>query len=511
MSLKRKNLTISEKLNVIEFASTHSQRDVADRFGISVGAVNNILKKKQEIQMACEENCNLQMKRVRLSSHCEVNDLIWQWFVTARSKNIPISGPILQAKGIDFAEQLGIPFKASNGWLEKFRSRYNIAFKTLCGESASVDPGTVDTWKQQLHTIIGGYSPEDIFNCDETGLYYKVLPTKSLVEKNKICNGTKTSKDRLTILLCANMSGTEKLKLLMIGKSQNPRCFKHMDFSQMPVQWKANKKAWMDSSIFGEWLKDINNKMKRQKRKILVFIDNATSHPHSVFSNIELKFFPANCTSQLQPMDQGIIQSMKLSYRKILLMDVLSRVESCDSGQGLIKSITVKHALYWAAQAWENVKSETIQKCFAIAGFGFYEHANLDHEENIQNMIDDLSSSLGIECCSGINFMNIDEEEQLLHAYTDDDWETQLIENYLSPADNETLELDEESDSDIPISKAPTVKEVLYSLDVIKTFSNNDSKVFGAVMKAESAIKELISEGTCQRQSKLTDYLEKIN
>ena len=160
---EKENLTISEKLNVIQFASTHSQRDVTNRFGISVGAVNNILKKKQEIQMACEENCNPQMKRVRLSSHCEVNDRIWQWFVTARSNNIPISGPI-------FAEQLSIPSKASNGWLEKFRSRYNIAFKTLCGESASVDSGTVDTWKQQLNTIIDGYSPEDIFNCDETGL-----------------------------------------------------------------------------------------------------------------------------------------------------------------------------------------------------------------------------------------------------------------------------------------------------------------------------------------------------
>ena len=79
------------------------------------------------------------MKRVKLSSHCEVNDLIWQWFVTATSKNIPISGPILQAKGIDFSKQLGIPFKASNGWLEKFSSRYNITFKTLCGESASID------------------------------------------------------------------------------------------------------------------------------------------------------------------------------------------------------------------------------------------------------------------------------------------------------------------------------------------------------------------------------------
>ena len=132
----------------------------------------------------------------------------------------------------------------------------------------------------------------------------------------------------------------------------------------MPAQWKANKKAWMDSSIFGEWLKDINNKMKRQKRHILLFIDNATSHPHLEFSNFELKLFPANCTSQLQPMDHGIIQSMILSYRKLFLLDVLSSVDSCDSGQGLIKSITVKHAMYWAAQTWENVKSETISEMF---------------------------------------------------------------------------------------------------------------------------------------------------
>ena len=141
------------------------------------------------------------------------------------------------------------------------------------------------------------------------------------------------------------------------------------------------------------------------------------------------------------------------------------------------------------------------QKCFANAGFCSYEQTNIDHEENIQNMIDDLSSSIGIECCSGNNYMNIDEEEQLVHAYTDDDWETQLIEKFLSPAENETLEVGEESDSVIPIPEVPTVKEVLYSLDVIKAFSNYDSQVFGAVMKAESAIKELIFEGTCQRQS----------
>ena len=55
------------------------------------------------------------------------------------------------------------------------------------------------------------------------------------------------------------------------------------------------------------------------------------------------------------------------------------------------------------------------------------------------------------------------------------------------------------------------VKLVYSSRLNVKAFSNHDSQVFGAVMEAESAIKELIFEGTCQRQSKLTDYLNKIN
>ena len=65
-----------------------------------------------------------------------------------------------------------------------------------------------------------GYATKDIFNCDETGLFYRTLPTRSLVVK-----GGKQAKDRITVLLCASVSG-EKLQPLVIGKSRNPRSFK---------------------------------------------------------------------------------------------------------------------------------------------------------------------------------------------------------------------------------------------------------------------------------------------
>lgn len=56
----------------------------------------------------------------------------------------------------------------------------------------------------------------------------------------------KKSKNRITVLVGSNMTGTEKLPLLVIGKSARPRCFKK---AVIPVGYAANKKAWMRSEF----------------------------------------------------------------------------------------------------------------------------------------------------------------------------------------------------------------------------------------------------------------------
>lgn len=106
-------------------------------------------------------------------------------------------------------------------------------------------------WKQRLDSLIDDYSADNIFNCDETGVFFKALPTKSLVEKLDSSHGNTIPKDRITVMLAANMSGTEKLKPLVIGKSAKPRGFKNIkDTAKLPVTWKSNKKAWMNSLFF---------------------------------------------------------------------------------------------------------------------------------------------------------------------------------------------------------------------------------------------------------------------
>ena len=83
---------------------------------------------------------------------------------------------------------------------------------------AKVDPVTVADWKTRLSGIIEHYEPINIFNCDETGLFYKLMPDRSLTVDKDDCKGGKKSKDRYTVMLCTNWAGTEKMKPLVIGK-----------------------------------------------------------------------------------------------------------------------------------------------------------------------------------------------------------------------------------------------------------------------------------------------------
>ena len=92
-----------------------------------------------------------------------------------------------------------------------------------------------------------------------------------------------------------------------------------MNKKTLPVEYHANEKAWMISGIFKTWLNKLDKRMGRKGRKVLLFLDNATSHSNLQLCNVKLKFLPANTTSILQPLDQGIILAVKRNYSKTQL------------------------------------------------------------------------------------------------------------------------------------------------------------------------------------------------
>ena len=148
----RHTLTLSEKIQLIhENEDNSSYRTLADKYKISIGSVSNIIKRKVQYMEGYEQNENSTKKRNSRNEYSQQFDQkVYEWFVTQRSKNIPISGPLLQERARQIRQQLGgttaDDFKASNGWLEKFRIRHSIQYRVICGESAAVDPITVDEW-----------------------------------------------------------------------------------------------------------------------------------------------------------------------------------------------------------------------------------------------------------------------------------------------------------------------------------------------------------------------------
>src|SRR5438132_11276016 len=120
------------------------------------------------------------------------------------------------------------------------------------------------------------YRPEDVYDADETGLFFQMTPDQTLA--TQAVKGKKKDKARITILLCTNATGTDKLKPLVIGKSAKPRCFKNIQKENLGTKYEANKKAWMTSEIFGRWIKSLNATNRLDHRKILVLVDNAPSH-----------------------------------------------------------------------------------------------------------------------------------------------------------------------------------------------------------------------------------------
>ena len=91
---------------------------------------------------------------------------------------------MLTVKAKQLAEGANLEgFTGSSGWLQRFKNRYAIRSKGLHGEAADADAHGVQLSQRSLPALISDldYSKEDVFNFDETGLYFKAPPKRTLL------------------------------------------------------------------------------------------------------------------------------------------------------------------------------------------------------------------------------------------------------------------------------------------------------------------------------------------
>jgi hypothetical protein len=397
---KKTTLTIAQKIELCQKKvadSKLSNIELATHYKIGQSTVHDILKKSDHYLSLDSTSPLAQSQREKPPKFPKLEEALAIWLNQAVNANATISGHILLRKAAIFAELMNIPnFGGSSGWLHNFKKRYGIQEYNRCGESNSAPLSELPQYRETLRDLLKNYSPDDIYNCDETGLYWKMEPSKTL--SSHPTSGTKKPKDRVTVMLTCNATGTDKLVPVFIHRYKTPRCMRNIKKDSLPVYYYANSSAWMASNIFVHWLGKLNGDMRCAKKKILLLLDNATSHtlPEGVaFSNVQLHYLPPNTTAHLQPCDAGIIHSFKAQYRQLLCEN---RIDAYDESIATNKpplQLDILDAIRFTASAWRKVKTSTIVSCWQkteILPFRLFESSEENNEvTTVQFLINQLS------------------------------------------------------------------------------------------------------------------------
>ena len=194
--------------------------------------------------------------------------------------------------------------------------------------------------------------PTDCITNSHITLVFFCFPT--FVRGSKQWN----SKDRLSVMFTVNMMGSDKRPPLIIGKAARPSALKKKNvlLKNLKIEYYNNTRAWMNGPIFHSYMKNWNDELARQRRHILLLIDNAPSHIVDEYLNINIQFLPPNTTSKIQPLDQGIIRSVKCAYRKTIQVQYCSCVENYEEVKQIMQSFDFVVAVNTLVDAWEGVK-----------------------------------------------------------------------------------------------------------------------------------------------------------
>ena len=455
---KRRSFNCEEKktlLDAYQKLPKMPKTEAAKRLNIPRTTLNDILKNPSELGQMNQFD---HLKKQRMGKDATVESALYDWLLMARDKNAMLSGPLCRTKAEELAKKMGKnDFVATDGWFQRWKKRYGLMHKKLHGEGEAADFPAQAEWMEKVWPSLRKcYKDEEIWNADETGLFYRAIPDHTLTLKTDKRRGGKVSKERITVLFCASMTG-EKKRLFLIGKSKSPRCFKGVQ--KLPVDYEANSNAWMTGQLFNIWLDKWNRELKRQGKKILLLLDNFSGHKVTQeLSQIKVVFFPPNTTSSLQPCDQGIIRTTKHFYRTALCKFILQKLEDSNvfSASDVTKTVTLLDAIQFLNESWSKLSSASITNCWNHAGLNplvLEEVLNEDEEEPLERKMADIH-------CWGDK---LDEEIQCHELLTED----QIIKNALErerEKEKPEVEEDEGEEDQFPI---PSLSEVNSALNVL--------------------------------------------
>ena len=212
------------------------------------------------------------------------------------------------ATSIRCFEQDTDPDSVNVSWLQRWRERYEIKSLKLHGESA--DCKEFNGWLEENR---------------ETALFCRADGAKTFVSLNETNpKGRKSEKSRVSLLIGCGADDA-KFPLYAIGGAANPRWPRPAEQNRRAERYFSSRKGWMTTDIFITFLRDLESRCAKSKKKKLLLKDNCSSHKglENTYDGNEtwmkILYFPKRTTNKLKPCDQGVIHSLEAHYRAKLL------------------------------------------------------------------------------------------------------------------------------------------------------------------------------------------------
>ncbi|XP_036237360.1 tigger transposable element-derived protein 4 [Molothrus ater] len=497
---RKKSITIEEKIDIISAVESGKKKaDIAAKYGIKRNSLSSIMKNKEKVLEAFETlRFDPKRKRLRTAFYADLEDALMKWYRIAQCLNVPVNGPMLRLKANDFAQKLGhSDFKCSNGWLDRFKSRYGLVFRAQPVEAAATPAvGAPTPWYQNvLPCNLNDYQPKNVFYIQETGLLYQMLPHNTFTFKGETFSVSKESKESVTVVVGTNMDGSEKLPLLIIGKSKSPHSFK--DVKSLPVDYEANDMACMTSGIFEQWMHKLDHRFQAQQRQVVILVDFLPAHTEvKNLKSVKLVFFPPDSSSCIA-MKERIIKTLKVKYRRCLIKTFVDCVESNKEFM-----LTLLDAIEMLYLCWREVTPETIAKSCNGATFKLETETN-ENDNEVESDFDLIAHAraAGVEFPEGLSleeYAAIDDGLVTYEVLTNNE---RMCAKESASDKAETFVGDEDKDEGGQLQGAeqllPSKNEALSALDTLRKFlrsQDTDDSLYDSLADLENFIQHVACE-----------------
>ncbi|CAI4058086.1 Pdc2p SKDI_04G3100 [Saccharomyces kudriavzevii IFO 1802] len=409
-------LSIQQRYNICLMAERHpkwTQLELAkwayETFQLpkipSQGTISRLLARKSTY-MNCKEH-EKDANRLRKPNNLLVRKILQEWISQSLWNGIPITSPIIQDTAQAVWHRIPAEHREGNGsfsykWISNFLSKMDVNISVLDEEL----PKTPKVWTFEERDVLKAYfakiPSKDLFTLDEAFLSYNLPLDYAQYEASSIQRRIEVA----TVMLCSNLDGSEKLKPVVVGKYDSYKSFRNyfpnepkdpvsqsMLGSKMAkkfdISYHSNRKAWLTSNLFHNWLVRWDKRLVAVNRKIWIVLDDSCCHRiiNLRLQNIKLVYTSSN--SKFLPFNWGVWDEFKTRYRiqqYEALIDLQNRIsknaqnktkseqnECLSDGKKYLISfeqsqLTMSNAFKFIKKAWDDIPVDAIKANWKSSG-----------------------------------------------------------------------------------------------------------------------------------------------